>query len=204
MPTLFSRYRPSISKLISAILIQILPVMIGVYLGFALNNFGEEQKTKNKTEVYRSILAAEVNQNLAAIKEVKDYHIELSNRLNELLNSPKITDAFKTFRFNGIRPAKISRSAFDTGIQTGIMQEFKIPLIQELNSLYAYQQRLDDFNANMVNSLASQKFPETEKEIRNLATILSISLNDIKVYESRLESDYQSILQELQKKANDE
>ena len=40
-------------KKIGEILLQIIPVMIGVYLGFVLSNWSETNKTKSQTELLR-------------------------------------------------------------------------------------------------------------------------------------------------------
>jgi len=42
-------------KLITESFIQIIPVMIGVYLGFAFNNFGEQRKLEKQKAVFQQM-----------------------------------------------------------------------------------------------------------------------------------------------------
>jgi hypothetical protein len=179
---------------LSTILAQIIPVMIGVYLGFALNNLGENQKMTEQAEVYRQMLKNEIQQNLEEVKRVNVYHLELTDNLVMLMRSETIVDDFRQFSFQGIQPGLVNNSAFNTGIQTGVIQQFDLELIQYLNKLYAYQRKYDSFNENAINAFLSQKFPETQSEISSAVRIMTMNMNDIKNFEAELTLFYTELL----------
>lgn len=177
---------------------QIIPVMIGVYLGFALNNFGEEQKLKRQTNAYKEMLKIELEENILAIDKVKPYHLDLSTNFREILKSSDIVDEFNSFKFMGLQPGFVNRGAFDTGIQTGIIQDFNLTVIQKLNKLYALQGVYTRYNENMINSFSTQKFPETEDEIKSMLRVMTMNMNDIHTFESDLLESYKDILKDLE------
>ncbi len=130
------------SKLKSAFysgLLQMLPIMFGVYLGFALNNFGEQQKINRQKDTYEQMLKNEIEDNLKQVKKVSVYHKKITNDFLTIRESKDIKSAFDNYTMTGIRPGIVNSSAYETGIQTGIIQEFDLEIIQYLNKLYNYQ-----------------------------------------------------------------
>ncbi len=187
-------------QVVTTILIQMLPVMIGVYLGFAMNNFGEHQKLKKQSNTYKEMLKNEITENLASVEYVNTYHIQLTEKFSEILQAEDIKAKFDNMAlngFNGFKPGFVNNSAYNTGIQTGIIQEFDLKLIQSLNRLYTLQGKYNRFNENMINSFLSNKFPETNSEIKSLLISSSMSMADVLVYEKELRSFYQEILNVL-------
>ncbi|MFK8102971.1 MAG: hypothetical protein AB8G15_10620 [Saprospiraceae bacterium] len=184
-------------KIGTTILVQMLPVMIGVYLGFAMNNFGERQKLEKQSNTYKEMLKNEIRENLASVENVNSYHIQLTNKFSEILEAENMKEKFGSMQFRGFKPGFVNNSAYNTGIQTGIIQEFDLKLIQSLNRLYTLQGKYNRFNENLINSYISNKFPETNSEIRSLLISSSMSMTDILIYEKELRSFYQEILKAL-------
>ncbi len=184
-------------KLIISVFTQILPVMLGVYLGFALNNFGESQKIKREKKVFREMLRNEIKENLASIKDVYAYHLKFSKDSDAIRKSPDVKKAFDEYEMRGLRPGFVNQSAYKTGIQTGIIQEFDLELIQVLNRLYTLQENYTTYNEMMMNSFLSRKFPETESEIKNTIQILMMNMNDLDNFEKNLENFYTKVLEDL-------
>jgi len=182
-------------KIAISILSQILPIMLGVYLGFAMNNFGENRKIRAQKVTFKNMLRNEVETNLKSIENVSTYHVDLSNSFEELLQGDDTREAFKQLQFGGFRPGFVSDSAYSTGIQTGIIQEFDLDLIQNLNMLYTLQRKYNRFTENMVNSFLANKFPETDSEIRSVMTNASMSMNDVLIFERELIANYQRVLE---------
>lgn len=181
-------------KLLTDTLIQMIPVMLGVYLGFALNNFGEAQKLKKQAGTYQEMLKNEIGENLAELERVNPYHLELKQDFAEILASNDIKKAFRSKSMQGIRPGLVNKSAYNTGIQTGIIQQFDLDVIQNVNKLYTLQDQYDAFNETIISSFIAQKFPETEAEIRNALIIMSMNMNDVLNFERELTESYAEIL----------
>lgn len=190
------------SKLKTALyrgLLQILPIMFGVYLGFSLNNFGEQQKLNQQKNTYEQMLKNEIQDNLKQIKKASIYHKKITKDFIDIRESNDIKKAFNDYSMAGLRPGIVSNSAFETGIQTGIIQEFDLETIQHLNKLYNYQQKYDNYNEQMLNSFLSGKFPDTESEIKSLMINLSMNMSDVENFERELQEYYQLILDKLNK-----
>jgi hypothetical protein len=188
------------SKIKSALLsglLQILPVMFGVYLGFALNNFSEQKKTDRQKNVYEQMLKNEIQDNLEEIKKASIYHDKITKDFRTIANSKDIKTDFNDYTMTGLRPGMVNSSAYNTGIQTGIIQEFDLKIIQNLNKLYNYQRKYDTYNEQMLNSFLTTDFPETEQDIKNLMINLSMGMNDVENFERELQQYYQLMLDKL-------
>lgn len=176
---------------------EIIPVMIGVYLGFTLNNFGETQKLNRDKATYAQMLTTEVQQNLASLENVSIYHAKLTADFDSIYHSKDIKKAFDNYQLQGLRPGFVNSSAYETGIQTGIIQSLDLQLVQRLNMVYTLQEKYDNFNNNMLNSFLGQKFPETTSEIKSLLKIMNMNMVDINNFEYELIEFYKNILKEL-------
>ena len=187
----------AMKKILVSVLSQIIPIMIGVYLGFALNNFGESQKLNRKLDTYTEMLKNEISDNLDQVQGVQEYHVSLGEDFQKLLRSEDLTTAFREYTFMGLKPGFVNNSAYNTGIQTGIIQEFPLEQIQSINRLYTLQNRYTTFNDNLISTFMSQKFPETESEIRSMLISMVMNMNDIRGFESELVGFYSDILEEI-------
>lgn len=179
------------------IIIQIIPVMIGVVLGFMISNYAENQKIKKKHIQYVEILKNEIKQNLASIEASIPYHEQLKNDFKEMSRSKNIMDDFSNYTMRGLRPGQVDRSAFETGIQTGIIQEFSLDEIQKINKLYAIQKSYDTFNNSMIEALLNQSFPDNQSDMKAIATKIIMNMNDVLPKEYTLQEFYKKILEVL-------
>lgn len=184
-------------KIALNVLNQIIPIMIGVYLGFALNNFGEDRQLKRQADTFRNMLRTEIGENLEELEGVRPYHAQLLEDFSGLLHSDDLKKAFEEYSLKGLRPGFVNGSAFNTGIQTGVIQQFDLNLIQLLNRLYTLQEKYNSFNESMIASLSSRAFPETEKEIRSVLISVSMSMTDVHQFEQELIRSYQLVLEQL-------
>ncbi|NRB52712.1 MAG: hypothetical protein HRU41_33940 [Saprospiraceae bacterium] len=184
-------------KILSNVLNQIIPIMIGVYLGFAVNNFGENRKVKQQVRTYQEMLKIELEENLQALEKVRNYHVRLSKDFSNLLASEELEKDFEATNFQGLKPGFVSSSAYQTGLQTGIIQEFDLNLVQILNRCYTLQDKYNTFNENLLSSFQSRKYPETAGEIRNFLINMRMNMNDIKYFEQALQQQYGLILEAL-------
>lgn len=176
---------------------QMIPVMLGVYLGFALNNYGEQQKLNKKTESFRQMLISELELNIQGIQRVKPYHEKLKIDFQDLLEEENPMEALQQYNFMGLRPGLVNQSAFDTGIQTGIIQEFSLEEVKLINQVYTIQSDYDTFNKAMLSAFLSKGLPETNRELRNILQIMVMNMNDLHQFESKLLVFYEKVLSAL-------
>lgn len=174
-----------------------LPVMLGVYLGFALNNYGENRKLAQQITTYKQMLSNEITGNLEQVEGVLEYHEKLKTEFQEILNSEEVLKEFQSYKFKGIRPGMVNRSAYETGLQTGIIQELDLELVQRVNQLYTYQSKYTKMNESILNNFIGQDYPETKSAAENMLIGLNMSMNDILQFETELPSFYRKILEKL-------
>jgi hypothetical protein len=177
------------------LILQIIPVMIGVYLGFAISNWGENQKLKSKTKSFTDNLRNEINLNREKLTTIVDYHKLLRDSSRHyLFGKSKIPlDRAPEF-FKGIRTSSLLESAYNTGIQTGILTELDINQVQHLNQLYAMQKEYNEYAKITLEGFLNMDFDENEENIIKILTFMSISMADIVVKEEDLITTYDELL----------
>ena len=92
---------------------------------------------------------------------------------------------------------KLVNSAYSTGIQTGIVNELPIDVIQDVNKMYTYQNDYNDFGNLLMASLINRDFSGKEEDMRKIARFLSLTITDIVIQENDLISEYQIIKDKL-------
>ena len=179
------------------IIVQMIPVMIGVVLGFMISNYGENQKIKKRHAQYVELLKNEIKQNLSIIENCIPYHVQLREDFKKFEKSDNLIEDFSSYTLKGLRPGNVDRSAFETGIQSGIIQEFSLDKIQKINKLYSIQKSYTTFNISMIEALLMQKYPETESDIRGMTSNIVMNMNDVLPKEYALQEVYTLMLEEL-------
>lgn len=177
------------------LILQIIPVMIGVYLGFVISNWGEDRKKEKQSEVFVNNLISEINLNKAKLQSVIDYHKILRDSSRFYINN-QATHSLSTQPdfFKGIRTETLLESAYNTGIQTGIISELDLNRVQTLNQLYAYQQEYNEYIKITLAGLINMDFDNDEKSIKKILLFISVSMTDIIIKEQLLIDSYDNIL----------
>jgi len=182
-------------KKIGELFFQIIPVMIGVFLGFQVSNWSDKKQQNSKKKIFRTNIINEIKENKKNVLSVIEYHKMLKDSSRYYLNSNKPT---MVSYFNGIKSATLLNSAFETGIQTGLLNELSIDEIQSLNRVYQVQNSLNDINDIMFTGLVSMDLRENEESAIKIIHLLSYTMEDIWITESKLLSDYENILSTIQ------
>lgn len=176
---------------------QIIPVMIGVYLGFVLSNWSESNKIKSQSEQLRSNIIAEIESNKNKLVSVIDYHSMVRDSSIYYKNITR-TEKMPAF-FNGIQTITLMNSAFETGIQTGLINTLEFDEIQQLNSIYTLQSANKDFNNLLLSGLVMTDFEENGQGVKKFFNYLAISMTDVVLQEKKLIKDYNELLSSLDK-----
>lgn len=182
---------------IKELIFQIIPVMIGVFLGFVISNWTENSKIEAKTKLFKKNIIAEINLNKNNLERVINYHTILrdSSRFYSKKENLKTTTEF----FKGIRTPSLTNSAFESGLQTGLINELSFNQIQLVNSTYTLQRNYNEFNTLILEGLISIDFDETEENQKKIFRFLSITMTDVVIKESQLLKIYDSLLTILNK-----
>ncbi|WP_226389301.1 hypothetical protein [Penaeicola halotolerans] len=180
-----------IKKRLKEFFIQIIPVMVGVYLGFLVSDWSSNRQVAQKKEALLESLKAEIMENQSMIASVLEYHEQL--RDTAALYANKGVTRMPSF-FGGVRTIPLTSSAFETGIQTGLINELSIQEIQNLNRLYTHQQSYNDFSNLLLSGLMNIGYAPNEQSMRQIMQFLAISMTDVAIKEEKLLEEYELIL----------
>ncbi|MBR9920255.1 MAG: hypothetical protein GYB31_05390 [Bacteroidetes bacterium] len=180
-------------KTIGSLLLQIIPVMIGVYLGFVVSNWGENREREKQKQILSQTIQEELKSNQSKIEAVLEYHIMLrdSARSNTQASLKGRPDYFK-----GTRLANLTSSAYETGMQTGIINEMPLDQLQELNQVYTVQEFYQEFSNILMSGLMTMDFTENNENFRKINNFLAVSMTDIVIQERQLLEHYSRFLNE--------
>lgn len=183
-------------KKIADILLQIIPVMIGVYLGFVISSWADTNKRKKESAKMVENILFEISSNEKKIKAVAEYHVMVRDSSLHYANTTEKVGKPKFFE--GTRIFTLTNSAYNTGIQTGIINELPLEHIQQLNQLYTYQDEYNNFSNILMSGLINKKFSDKEEDIRDIAMYLSLTMYDVILKEKGLLKEYEEIRALLQ------
>jgi len=172
-------------KKLLEILLQIIPIAIGVYLGFVVSNWDQNRKNQQRLESFIENIIVELNDNKEKIKHVFDYHLLLRDSSYSLLQLPPESIQKPKF-FKGLQMPRLMNSAYQTGVQTGILNDLPVNKIQSLNQLYSFQDIYNDFNNMVMTGLLKQVFSDQPEDLYRVAGFINTTMNDVVEIESAL------------------
>ncbi|MCA6073768.1 hypothetical protein [Fulvivirga sedimenti] len=178
-------------------IIQVITVMIGVFLGFVVSNWSEAKKEQTRASALMKNISTEIQTNKASVERVIDYHRMVLDSSRYYFNQPTITN-YKPEFFKGVNTISFYNSAFETGIQTGLINEISIDKIQKLNEVYTQQRSYEDFSNLLLSGLITMDFNNGEESTRKILMYLSISMMDVVIKEEQLLESYDKALELIQ------
>ena len=179
---------------------QMIPVALGVYLGFVVSNWSEQRRTQSQTDIFLQNLKSEIMSNQERLEAVLGYHILLRDS-SRYYSDPEIPVGRPAF-FKGTRVVKLSNSAYQTGIQTGVLNELSLDHIQRLNKLYTFQEDYNEFVDMLMLTLINKDFSEKEEDVRSITRLLALTMTDIVIKEEDLITGYQLTTDLLEEQGN--
>ncbi len=188
----------TMKKKIFELLFQIIPVMIGVYLGFLVSNWSEGKQRKAASQKLVNNMLVEINHNRKRVKQVLDYHQMLRDSSRAILQSD--AELVQPNYFEGTRRIRLANSAYNTGIQTGIINELSIDKIEIINTVYTFQNDYNQYGNMMMASLINQDFSDQEADLKKIVRFLSVTMTDLVIKENDLLAGYELIEKKLKEK----
>lgn len=185
------------SKKLGELLFQIIPVMIGVYLGFLVTDWKDQNKRQKQADQLINNIISEIEINEKRIQQNLDYHIMLKDSSRHYARSKTIITDKPDF-FKGTRIAKLTNSAYTTGIQTGIINELPMKKIQFINQLYTFQNDYNEFGNLLMAGLINKDFSGPE-DIQKVIRYLSMTMTDVVIKEKDLLGGYKAAKKGLKK-----
>lgn len=183
-------------KTIKDLILQIIPVMIGVYLGFLVSNWSGNKKSKLQTEQLKESILSELEINAKNIKQVQNYHVMLRDSTRKISNGD-ITSNLNFFE--GIKMSSLTHSAFTSGMQTGVINNLSLEEIQLLNEYYTFQDDYNQFGKMTLEGLVNKNLGSKDI-IPEIANFLSLTMTDVVIMEENLLKGIEKIKIKLNRK----
>lgn len=179
---------------IGDLLIQIISVMIGVFLGFAISNWSEGNRESEKFRSLITNIRAEIMENQKKVENVLDYHKALRDSCKLYIENRNVGQIDQS-SFKGINTVMLLNSAYQTGIQTGLFNNMNLEQIQSVNEIYTRQRAYEDYANLMISSLLTMDLGNDKDSIDRIAMFLSVSMTDVVIKELQLLESYRQALE---------
>lgn len=184
----------SLKPAASYLVMQVIPVMIGIYLGFVVSNWGEQRKATRESKQLLQTILAEVELNQQQITAVIDYHRRLKDSCRHYLAHPLTGPPVF---FEGTRTTSLLKSAYQSGLQTGLLSYLPLKKVQLLNQVYTLQDDYTTYGKNITSTLIAMDFDDDPRHIRKILQMLSMTMTDVVIQEEQLLELYHMLLNNL-------
>jgi len=184
------------------VFVQILPMALGVYLGFLATDISEDRKRAELKRNFAASMLNEISVNEAGISSRIDYHRMLRDSTRSLLRNFNIKTISISF-FQGIRMRDLTDGAYLTGIQTGAISEFEISDIQLINQVYTSQKGYNSLLSMTLNNLLGMDFAYDEAHLKRVLNFLTMVMADVVIQEEKLLMEYKELRTLLEKNSPD-
>lgn len=177
------------------ILVQIVPVAIGVYLGLLVNDWNADRQARDTKAHSQELLIQEIKVNKAKVEETLAYHLMLLDSISVLMQ--KESPGFKDLGFwQGVRPPTLYSAAYQSATLSGSINTFSLLEIHSIAEAYSAQEKVDDVSLIAMQGLIQQDF-YNESQLRRTMNFVRMMLKDISFAEQDLLASYNKALETL-------
>lgn len=143
-----------VKKILYDIVILVMPVMLGVYLGLLANNWNEAKKEKQQTQKILNNLIREIDHNYEVTQESLFYFKQLRDSIYYL--SDKTIPPSRFSFWKGLNPPLLKRSSFESATLSGILANLDFEIIEELSTVYGLQDDLKEQSNTYIYSITNK------------------------------------------------
>ena len=190
------------SNFFKSSLLQIIPVMLGVFLGLLANNWNEERQSKQlETKVLQKI-KEDISSNKKQLENVLEYHKSLADSAKAIFQIGSLEYLTAT-RFEarnmkgnnnfwkGTRTGTLRDAGYQTAIVSGALAKMDIELVSTLSEIHKAETHFNQLANNYLQNIINQN-SET-KVMDYLQFALTFSM-DISIAEESLIELYNDAL----------
>ena len=172
-------------KIIYEILVLIVPVMLGVYLGLLANNWSKEKEDKQQTEKVLNNILQEIHYNELTTKESLNYFRQLRDSIYLLDNRNSLPSNFSFWK--GLNPPLLKNASFQSASLSGLLSRFDLDLLEQLSSVYKLQDDLESQSNTYIQSVTNKIGDENFTNNKYLIILENYSHDQISTEESIVE-----------------
>lgn len=183
--------RPSVWML----LLEVALIGTGVFLGLMGEQWRESRAHRELAETALQNFRTEMLANRQSIADVKDYHVQLRQRIGAFVGSPgpKTIAAFaQQGSFEGMRPVRFERTAYDLAIATQALAYMDQQLAFAISRAYTRQQVFQQFENDMSGALFAPG--AVTENFAGLMTSAVLYLNEVVATEPALAKAYDELV----------
>ena len=137
------------------VLINIFPVMIGVYLGIHFNNKNEDRKQEELKKKVIASLITESENNLKVLQTSLAYFEQLKDSTSNPKSTEKSPSSFSFWK--GLNPPEeLSSTAFEVAQITNTLTNMKVETLQSLSEVYTGQENLKEQSNTYIQSMTDK------------------------------------------------
>jgi len=188
------------SKSIPGLLIEVVLVGLGVFLGLLANQWHDDRQHRELAEATLRYFHEEIVVNKRAIEKVRPYHAALSSEVGRFLQveGPRTTQRFQAaVHFRGVEPVEFERTAWDLALATQSFSYLPPKLAYAISRVYTRQQAFQTLQIGFLHAvLAPTTF--SAPDMTGFATSMDMYLHDVNIQEPQLITLYEQLLPQIE------
>ena len=183
------------------LLLEVVPVTVGVFLALWANNWHEDREHRAQAQAALRNFVGEMETNLQATQRYRPYHEALAGELVQFLRSkePPSEDRFsKEVHFEGVRPVIYEHTAWDLAVATQALSYLKPDLAFDISKVYTQQNAFQTLENSFLASAFTPASMSSDN-VKGLATAMVIYLADVNQLEPAMVSLYEKVIPEVKR-----
>jgi hypothetical protein len=191
---------PFRSKSILELLIEVVLIGLGVFLGLLANQWHDDRQHRELAEATLRYFHEEIVVNKQAIERVRPYHAALSLEVERFLQAegPKTMQRFQSVvHFRGVEPVMFERTAWDLALANHSFSYLPPKLAYAISQVYTRQQAFQTLENGFLQAILA---PTTfgGPDMTGLTTSMNLYLNDVNIQEPQLITLYDQLLPQIE------
>lgn len=189
-----------------SLLLEVVLVAVGVFLGLWANNWHEDREHRAKARAALRNFAQEMETNRQAVETYRGYHQTLARELDQFLRSkePPTEDRLgKEVHFQGVHPVQFEHTAWDLALATQALSYLEPDLAFDISKVYTQQSAFQTLENSFLASAFTPASMSSEN-VKGFATAMLFYLIDVNQLEPRIVSLYEKVVPEVKRSLGSE
>ncbi len=169
--------------MLKKLILQLLPIALGVYLGIWAGNLNERNKSKKDQKHFIENVVKELEINKSKLKRSVDYHSALKESLDSVIfnmDRAQLNEKFfetggfqKLPNWTGTGIASLSRNVYITGLNTNVMSDLDFKTSSLISGIYTGLDNYKEFtDPIMERMLFSLNYDSSNKDVYFLLELI--------------------------------
>ena len=197
-------------KTLKEILLQLIPVAVGVYIGILAGNWNEQRGHQENQKIFLENVAKELASNKEKMVSAHAYHEKIGKNLDSLIQhlentNPEILNksllgegGFKLIPgWYGVVIPGLESSIYQSGLISNAFSKMDFETITKISKAYSFQEEYKELTQPVIERLINTN-PETT--IMQAFSILTFITSDIKGLEAEMVRGYEEMIEFLEEK----